>query len=69
MKNIAHISAAAQMETKIVLLSWLGETERDGKDGQKSGAAVSLLLHFSDKRYKEMSFTLQSFVAGNNSSV
>lgn len=55
MKNTANISAAAQPGTKIVLLSPpIAETEREGKeDGQKSGAAVILLLPFWIKDRKK----------------
>lgn len=52
MKNTAHISAAAQTQTKIVPLRRL-ERQREGKDGQKSGAALSLLpLHSRVKDIK-----------------
>lgn len=48
MKNIANIGAAAQPMTKIVLSRL--ERQSGGKDdGQKSGAAVILLLHFRIK--------------------
>lgn len=63
-KNIAHISAAALAELKIVLHTWV-KRQWESKGWTAIRGCCRCACALQDKWWKQMSFTLQSLTADN----